>query len=39
MDQIGGGEFDFRSWTYVENEKVVDGFWSYITKHFEKVDH
>ena len=28
IDQIGGVEFDFWFGTNVENEKVVEGFWS-----------
>ena len=28
IDQIGGAEFDFWFRTYVEFEKVVQGFWS-----------
>ena len=38
IDQIGGAEFDFRFWTYLELRKWLRDL-EHITKHFEQVDH
>ena len=37
IDQIGGAEFDFRFWTYLELRKWLTTLEN-ITKHFEQVD-
>jgi len=38
MDQIGGAEFDFRFWTYLDLRKWLRAL-EHITKQFEQVDH
>ena len=38
MDQIGGAEFDFWFWTYVDMRKWPRAL-EHITKHFEQASH
>ena len=38
IDLVGGAEFDFRFWTYLELRKWLRAL-EHITKHFGQVDH
>ena len=38
IDQIGGAEFDFRFWTYLDLRKCLRVL-EHITKHIEQADH
>ena len=38
IDQIGGAEFYFRFWTYVDMKKWLRAL-EHITKHFEQASH
>ena len=38
MDRIGGAEFDFGFWTYLELRKWLRAL-EHITKHFEQASH